>query len=432
MSRKLRTATPRILGSLNSTARCIQEQRRLASGTAVTDLGEAARDRGIKYYLFSFVDLAGTLRSKLVPASAASAMQKDGAGFAGFAAHFDLSPADPDMLAFPDPSSMIQLPWKPEIGWVACNCVMDEELLAQAPRNVLNEQVKKLAAMGYELKTGVECEFHVIEDTPDGVRVADQKDTAARPCYEQQALMRPSSFDFIEEVFDGILGLGWEAYQGDHEDSQGQFEINWKYDSVVATADKHTFFKFMVKALAEKHGVRATFMPKPFVHLTGNGLHAHVSLHDITSGSNVWADPAGELGINQQGYSFLAGILQNADALCAITNPTVNSYKRINAPVTSSGATWAPNTISYTGNNRTHMVRIPGAPRFEVRLADGATNPYLFPAAVLACGIHGMENNLTPPARLDNNMYEEAPPKAFALCPSTCWMQCGRLRRMLF
>ena len=183
--------------------------------------------------------------------------------------------------------------------------------------------------------------------------------------------------------------------------------MNWNYDDCLVTADRHVFFKYMTKAIAEKHGMRATFMPKPFVNLTGNGCHAHVSVWDKTGKTNLFSDPKGELGLSKLAYQFLGGIMHNAEALCSIFNPTVNSYKRINAPRTTSGATWSPNTITYTGNNRTHMVRIPDAGRFELRLADGATNPYLLQAGILAAGLDGIDNKRDPGKRLDINMYTE-------------------------
>jgi len=204
-----------------------------------------------------------------------------------------------------------------------------------------------------------------------------------------------------------MQALGWGPYQNDHEDANGQFEMNWDYADALVTADRHAFFKYMVKSIAEKHGLRATFMPKPFAHLTGNGCHAHVSLWDKAGKKNLFADPKGELGISKLGYSFLGGLMGHAPALCAIANPTVNSYKRLNAPVTASGATWSPNTITYGGNNRTHMVRIPDAGRFELRLADGATNPYLLPAAVLAAGLDGIATKADPGKRVDLDMYAE-------------------------
>jgi glutamine synthetase len=235
--------------------------------------------------------------------------------------------------------------------------------------------------------------------------VSDPYDTAEKPCYDQQAVRR--RYDVIAEVCDYMLALGWEAYQNDHEDATGQFEMNWKYDDALATADKHSFFKFMMKSVAEKHGLRATFMPKPFKGLTGSGCHVHVSVWSADGATNAFADPRAELGLSDRGRNFLGGIMRHAPALAAICNPTVNSYKRINAPRTSSGATWAPNSVTWTGNNRTHMVRVPGPGRFELRLPDGAANPYLLQAAVIAAGLDGLRSKADPGKRLDIDMYSE-------------------------
>ncbi|MFQ5974201.1 MAG: type III glutamate--ammonia ligase, partial [Alphaproteobacteria bacterium] len=209
------------------------------------------------------------------------------------------------------------------------------------------------------------------------------------------------------EICDSMIELGWNPYQNDHEDANGQFEMNWEYADCLTTADRHAFFKYMVKTIAEKHGLRATFMPKPFPNLTGNGCHAHVSLWDPEGKINLFLDESEEMGLSKLAYNFLGGIVHSADAMCAIFNPTVNSYKRIDASVTLSGATWSPNAISYSGNNRTHMVRIPDPGRFELRLMDGAANPYLLQAGVLASGLDGIANERDPGKRLDINMYEE-------------------------
>lgn len=367
------------------------------------DLANEAKKRGIEYFLISFVDLFGVMRAKLVPASAIGPMAKEGAGFAGFAAWLDLNPAHPDMFAVPDPDSLIQLPWKPSVGWLAADLHMDGKELDQAPRSALKRAVAAAAEQGYRLKHGVECEYFLI--TPDGRSLADAQDTQGKPCYDIEALMR--RYDVITEICDAMQALGWGPYQNDHEDANGQFEMNWDYADALVTADRHAFFKYMVKSVAEKHGLRATFMPKPFANLTGNGCHAHVSLWDKTGKKNVFDDAKGELGISELGYSFLGGLMRHAPALTAIANPTVNSYKRLNAPVTASGATWSPNTITYGGNNRTHMVRIPDAGRFEVRLADGATNPYLLPAAILAAGLDGIATKADPGKRIDIDMYAE-------------------------
>ena len=373
-----------------------------------TDLAKFAAEKGVKYFMVSFTDLFGGQRAKLVPAQAIADMQEEGAGFAGFATWLDMTPAHPDMLAVPDPDSVIQLPWKPDVAWVAANCVMEGEDVAQAPRNVLRRMIADAASEGLRVKTGIEAEFFLL--TADGSEISDPLDTAAKPCYDQQAIMR--RYDVVAEICDYMLDLGWGPYQNDHEDANGQFEMNWEFDDALRTADKHSFFKFMVKSVAEKHGLRATFMPKPVEGLTGNGCHAHISVWDIDGKTNVFATdkgegPTGELGLSEQGKHFLGGIMKHATALAAITNPTVNSYKRINAPRTTSGATWAPNTVTWTGNNRTHMVRVPGPGRFELRLADGATNPYLLQAVVIAAGLSGMRLKADPGKRHDIDMYAE-------------------------
>ena len=374
-------------------------------------LAAFAKDKGVKYFMISFTDLFGGQRAKLVPAQAISDMEEDGAGFAGFATWLDMTPAHPDMLAVPDPSSVIQLPWKPEVAWVAANPVMEGEDVAQAPRNVLRRLIDEAAQEGLHVKTGVEAEYFLL--TPDGNALSDEFDTAEKPCYDQQAVMR--RYDVVREICDYMLELGWGPYQNDHEDANGQFEMNWDFDDALVTADRHSFFKFMTKSVAEMHGFRATFMPKPVEGLTGNGAHVHISVWDAPgkkATTNMFATDkgegqTGELGLSEQGAHFLGGIMKHASAMAAITNPTVNSYKRINAPRTTSGATWAPNTVTWTGNNRTHMVRVPGPGRFELRLADGAANPYLLQAVVIAAGLSGIRSKADPGKRHDIDMYAE-------------------------
>ena len=365
----------------------------------MSDLEKLAKDRGIKYFLISFTDIFGAQRSKLVPAAAINAMAKTGAGFAGFATWLDMTPADSDMFVIPDSDSLIQLPWKPEVGWFAGNPWMNGKEVEHAPRNVLRRVIATAAKRGFEMKCGVECEFFLI--AADGSDISDAGDRQSKPCYDQASLMR--RYDVISEICDCMLGLGWKPYQNDHEDANGQFEMNWEYDTALVTADRHSFFKYMAKSIAEKHGFRATFMPKPFPSLTGNGCHTHVSLW--RGDTNLFHDADGELGVSPLAYQFIAGVMANAEALCAISNPTVNSFKRINAPVTLSGVTWSPNTVSYTGNNRTHMIRIPEEGRFELRLPDGSANPYLLQATILACGLDGIANKRDPGRRLDINMY---------------------------
>ena len=367
------------------------------------DLDKVAKSEGIKYFLISFVDLFGVLRSKLVPARAIGQMQRDGAGFAGFAAWLDMTPAHPDMFSIPDADSLIQLPWKPEVAWLAGDLWMAGKPVEASPRIALKRQMEKAEGRGLYMKSGVECEYFLINS--DGTGIFDERDTQEKPCYDQAALMR--RYDIISEICDCMIELGWNPYQNDHEDANGQFEMNWDYTDALVTADRHVFFKYMVKSIAEKHGLRATFMPKPFSSLTGNGCHAHVSVWDKSGSENKFSDDSDEMGLSKLAYQFLGGVMHNADTLAAIFNPTVNSYKRIDATVTLSGATWSPNAISYSGNNRTHMVRIPDPGRFELRLMDGAANPYLLQAGVLAAGLDGISNDRDPGERLDINMYTE-------------------------
>jgi len=365
------------------------------------NLFKIAKEKKIKYFLISFVDLFGVLRSKLVPTRAIKEMQENGAGFAGFAAWLDMSPADSDMFGIPDPDSLIQLPWNKEVGWLASDLWMNGKPVEASPRVMLKKQIKKLSKKNFQMKSGVECEYFLISS--DGSSIADQRDTQSKPCYDQSALMR--RYDLIKEICDCMIEMGWAPYQNDHEDANGQFEMNWDFTDCLVTADRHTFFKFMVKTIAEKHGLRATFMPKPFENLTGNGCHAHVSVWD--GKKNKFLDKSNDLGLSKMAYNFLGGVIKNASSLSAFFNPTINSYRRINAPPTKSGASWSPSSISYTGNNRTHMIRIPDPGRFELRLMDGSVNPYLLQASILAAGLDGLKNKIDPGKPLNCNMYED-------------------------
>ena len=365
------------------------------------NLSSIAKTKKIKYFLISFVDLFGVLRSKLVPTRAINDMQKNGAGFAGFATWLDMTPADTDMFAIPDADSLIQLPWNKEVGWLSSDLWMNGKPVKASPRVILKNQIDMLSKKNLNMKSGVECEYFLI--TPDGTQIADERDTQSKPCYDQSALMR--RYDLIKEICDCMIELGWGPYQNDHEDANGQFEMNWDYSDCLITADRHVFFKFMVKSLAEKHGLRATFMPKPFSNLTGNGCHAHISLWN--GKINKFLDNGDRYGLSKMAYNFLGGIMKHAESLSAFFNPTINSYRRINAPPTKSGSSWSPSSISYSGNNRTHMIRIPDPGRFELRLMDGSANPYLLQAGVIASGLYGLNNRSDPGKLLNCNMYTD-------------------------
>ena len=386
----------------------------------IPNLANAARELQLRFVLFSFTDLFGIQRTKLVPCSALEAMERDGAGFAGFAAWLDLSPADGDVMAVPDPASLMRLPWQRDVGWVATELLLDGEPMAQCPRGLLRRQQQRASELGFELRSGVEAEFFLLD--PSGMAIADQADRQRKPCYDLLALMR--RYPLIGPLLEAMEELGWGPYQADHEDANGQFEVNWTFTDALTTADRHAFFKVMVKSLAEQQGMRASFMPKPFETLTGNGCHTHLSLWGLPgspgAGSNLFAHTAGSKGLSPLAYQFLGGLMAHAPALCAITSPSVNSYRRLAAPPTTSGATWSPGGISYTGNNRTHMVRIPDDQRLELRLPDGATHPYLLQAAVLAAGLDGITRNLDPgEGHANDNYANPLPPGSCGGLPSS-------------
>ena len=373
----------------------------------MSDLAQRVQELNLRFLLISFTDLFGIQRAKLVPASAVAGMAWDGAGFAGFAAWLDLSPADGDVMAIPAAATLTPLPWQPEVGWVAAELQLNGQPMEQCPRRLLRRQLERAAERGFEFRSGVEAEFFLLD--PSGERIGDSADSQEKPCYDQLALMR--RYPLIGPLLEAMEQLDWGPYQADHEDANGQFEVNWTYANALTTADRHAFFKVMVKSLAEQQGLRASFMPKPFAALTGNGCHTHLSLWgaagSTNAGSNLFPDPCGELGLSSLAYHFLGGLLAHAPALCAITTPTVNSYRRLAAAPTSSGATWSPGGISYTGNNRTHMARIPDNQRLELRLPDGSAHPYLLQAAILAAGLDGIERQLDPGPRHDNDNYAQ-------------------------
>ena len=203
-----------------------------------SSLAKIAQQKKIKYFLISFVDLFGIQRAKLVPARAISEMQKTGAGFGGFATHLDLDFAAPDMFAVPDPESLIQLPWQPDVGWLASDLVINNAPMDQCPRVILKKQISQMTDLNFKMMTGVECEFFILNEA--GTEVADSRDDAQKPCYDVAALMR--RYDILKEICDSMIKLGWKPYQNDHEDANGQYEMNWDYTDSLTTADRHVFF----------------------------------------------------------------------------------------------------------------------------------------------------------------------------------------------
>ena len=365
-----------------------------------------AAEKGIEFFLCSFVELSGAPKAKVVPATNVEEMKREGAGFAGYAAGaLNQGPQDPDVVSMPDFGSLTVLPWQKNVAWVPGNLHVNGQPWPYCPRTILARQLERLRQKGYVFNVGVEAEFMLLKKTDQGQYVPwDPLDAAKKPCYDLRALYR--NLDVMTTLIRHMQELGWDPYANDHEDANCQFEINWLYSDAMTTADRHTFFKWMVRTVAEQHGLWATFMPKPFDYLTGNGAHYHISLADAESGRNLFLDERAEYGLSQLGRLFMGGLLRHARGLSAITAPLVNSYKRLVRGAPRSGATWAPVYVSYGPGNRTQMIRLPAPGRVENRVVDGAANPYLASAAILGAGLDGIENKIEPGVANTSNLYE--------------------------
>jgi len=363
-------------------------------------------EKGIEFFLCSFVEMGGMPKAKVVPATHLDDMAEEGAGFAGFAAgEMGQGPHDPDMASIPDFSSLTVVPWRPNMAWVAGNIQVEEEPYGYCPRTILQRQLDRALEKGYLLNVGVEAEFMLLKQDDLGNYVPyDPLDVLEKPCYDLVTLHR--NLDVMTTLIKYMQELGWEPYANDHEDANCQFEINWTYADALTTADRHIFFRWMVKTVAEELGLRATFMPKPFANLTGSGAHFHMSLWDPQNANNLFLDEQDENGLSQEAYWFMGGLLKHAKALVGINGSLVNSYKRLTRRAPSSGASWAPVYVTYGGSNRTQMIRIPGPGRLENRAVDGAANPYLSCAVMLAAGLDGIENQIDPGTRNEDNLYE--------------------------
>jgi glutamine synthetase len=371
----------------------------------VEDIRRIADERGVEFYFAQFVDMHARPSAKLVPAANLDDLVTDGAGFAGFAAgDIGQLPSDPDLAAIPDLSSFTPLPWEPTLARFACDIHVEGEEWPYDPRTILRRQLERARAKGFEFKIGLELEYFLLRQREDGsIEVADSLDTLEKPCYDLRGLTR--NYDFLAAVSRYVNELGWGNYANDHEDANGQFEQNFTYADALASCDRGIFFRYMVHTLAQQRGLIATFMPKPFSELTGNGCHFHMSLWD--GDTNLFLDeedPRG-LGLSETAYQFIGGLKKHARAYSAVTAPTVNSYKRLKLGTTASGATWSPVWISYGYNNRTQMLRIPGPGRIEDRTIDGSCNPYLAATVILAAGLDGIANGLDAGEPNSENLY---------------------------
>ncbi len=364
------------------------------------------KDHDIKFILAQFVDIHGSAKAKAVPAQHLDMVLNDGAGFAGYALWgLGMGPHGPDYMAVGDPSTISLVSWMPGYASMACDGHVKGKRYEYCSRVALKAQVEKLAKRGLTLFTGIEPEFMLLARGADGkLGPADTTDNLEKPCYDYKGLAR--SREYLDRLVGALQQAGFDIYQIDHEDANGQFEVNYTYSDCLTTADRFVFFKMAAAEIARSMGMIATFMPKPFSNRTGTGAHFHISMGDAKT-KNLFHDHKDKngLGLSNQGYHFLGGILAHARALTAVCAPSINSYKRLVVGRALSGATWAPAYIAYGDNNRTAFVRIPYG-RIELRLPDGSCNPYLATAAIMAAGMDGIDRKLDPGAPNNNNMYE--------------------------
>jgi glutamine synthetase len=376
-----------------------------------------------RYLLAQFVDIHGAAKAKAVPVEHYDMVIGDGAGFAGFAVWgLGMGPHGPDFMGVGDPATITEVPWMPGFARIACDGHVRGEPYPYCSRVALKRQLKRFADRGYTLYTGIEPEFMLLKRTEQGnLALYDATDAADKPCYDYKGLARVSPI--LDDLSRHLRSVGIDVYQIDHEDANGQFEINFTYADALKSADNMIFFKMAASEIARAHGAIATFMPKPFSNRTGTGAHFHLSI-GAEGQKNVFYDKSDSrgLGLSELGYWFLGGLLHHARALAAICAPTVNSYKRLVVGRSLSGATWAPAYIAYGDNNRTACVRIPYG-RIELRLPDGAANPYLATAALAAAGLDGIDRRLDPGEPLNVNLYdltaEEISKRGIGLLPQS-------------
>lgn len=359
-----------------------------------------------KYLLAQFVDIHGAAKAKAVPVEHYDMVTGDGAGFAGFAIWgLAMSPDGPDYMAVGDPTTLAPVPWMPGYARMACDGHVRGEPYPLCSRVAAKRQLEKLRQKGYTMWTGLEPEFMLLKRNGDGkLAPIDDTDTLDKPCYDYKGLSRAGAI--LDDLSTHMRAVGIDVYQIDHEDANGQFEVNYTFDEALKSADNFVFFKMAASEVARQHGAIATFMPKPFANRAGNGAHFHISLGTAKQ-KNAFFDKKDKhgMGLSQLGYWFLGGLLKHSRALAAVCAPSINSYKRLVVGRSLSGATWAPAFIAYGDNNRTACVRVPYG-RIEFRLPDGAMNPYLATAAICAAGMDGIENRIDPGDPLNINLYE--------------------------
>jgi glutamine synthetase len=362
--------------------------------------------QGIHSILTQFCDLHGVAKGKLVPVDNLKEWVEQGAGFAGpsiWGTGLGRYGARSEYYGRVQLESLRPLPFMPGVAHAVCDGYAGGQPLDTCSRQVLKRQLDRLQSRGWKLWVGIEPEFFLLRKDANGQWVgADAQDRLDKPSYDLKAIYRNQGF--LEDMRQTLTQLGFDLQQMDHEDACGQYEINYRFDDALAAADRYMLFKMTAHAIAEKHGAVFSCMPKPFAGAPGSGLHFHVSVTNA-EGHAVFSNSQDALLLSDAGYGFVAGLLQHADALCALCAPTVNSYKRLACSRSASGTTWAPVWKAFGDNNRTCMVRTV-AGRLELRLPDPSCNVYAAIAGMLAAGLDGLDSALQAPQACNEDLYE--------------------------
>ncbi|MGD8529134.1 MAG: type III glutamate--ammonia ligase [Methyloceanibacter sp.] len=393
--------------------------------TEIETLRSHLSSNGVAYLMASFADMHGVSKTKMVPLSHIDQMMAGSELYTGAA--LDGVPqdvSDEEVSAHPDPQSCIILPWQTNVAWFASNLWCEGKPFDACSRNILARATQAAADMGFVMNLGMEAEFYVLKDGESDVVPVSARDTLDKPCYDGYGAL--DNLHWLSELVDAMDDLGWDVYSFDHEDGNGQFEVDFRYADAMTMADRFVFLRMMANAIAQKHGYFASWMPKPFADRTGSGAHYNMSLESLETGQNLFKDdndPRG-CGLSNLGYQFVAGVLRHLPAISAVVSPTVNSYKRLIKQGSMSGSTWAPVFVCYGNNNRTNALRIPlGGGRVELRASDSANNPYLGAAMVLSAGLEGIREELDPGDPHTENMYNKTPEEleelGIALLPRT-------------
>ena len=366
------------------------------------DIINMVREQGVEFIRMQFTDIFGQLKNVAITKTQIkkavdNQITIDGSSIEGF-----VRINESDMYLRPDLDSFTILPWKPQqgkVGRLICDVyTKDGEPFVGDPRGALKRMMDKAAEKGYVFNVGPECEFFLFETDSEGRPTTKTGDEASYfdlgPLDKGESTRREICLD--------LESMGYDIEASHHEVAAGQHEIDFKYGTALATADRVMTFKLAVKTVAQKNGLHATFMPKPVYGIAGSGMHINMSL--FRDGKNVFYDESDERGLSKEAYSFIAGLLDHVKAISAITNPLVNSYKRL-VPGYE-----APCYLAWSASNRSALIRIPAArgmsTRVELRSPDPSCNPYLAFAVCLAAGLDGIERGLTPPPEITDNIYD--------------------------